>query len=130
MAVPLTRCRDVFSPVVVRGLDADQLGQAVEIGDVPGSHGGAGHQVVQDAADVDHHLAGRRLLVAVAWQLGHQVVHHLGGCAQTQTHDATMNVRPLDVCRGGRGHREFGLADFVLKTVIQTVISCKELGGI
>lgn len=73
------------SPVVMRGLDADQLGQAVEEADVPGRHGAAGHQVVEDAADVDHHIAGRRLLVAVAGQLGHQVVHHLAGCAHTQT---------------------------------------------
>lgn len=77
--------QDVFSPVVVRGLDADQLGQAVEEADVPGCDGAAGHQVVEDATDVDHDVAGRRLLVAVAGQLGHQVVHHLGGCAHTDT---------------------------------------------
>lgn len=71
--------QDVGSPVVMRGLDADQLGQAVEEADVPGGDGAAGHQVVEGAADVDHHLAGRRLLVAIVGQLGHQVVHHLGG---------------------------------------------------
>lgn len=82
--------QDAGSPVVMRGLDSGQFGQAVEEADVPGCGEAAGHQVVEGAADVDHHIAGRCLLVAVAGQLGHQVVHHLGGCAHTHTHGHMM----------------------------------------
>lgn len=66
----------------MRAFDADQFGQAVKEGDVPGGHGAAGHQVIENAADVDHHLAGGILLVAITGQLGHQVVDHLCGYTQ------------------------------------------------
>ena len=59
--------------------DAHQLGEPIEEADVSGGQGTAGHQVVEDPTDVDHHLAGGLLLGPVAGQLGHQVVHHLGG---------------------------------------------------
>lgn len=64
------------------GFDADQFGQAVKEGDVPGSHGAAGHQVIENTADVDHHLTRGILLVAITGQLGHQVVYHLCGCTE------------------------------------------------
>lgn len=61
-------------------LDADQLGQAVEKGNVPGCQGAAGDQVVEGPAYVDHHLAARRFLVAIFGQLRHQNLHHVRGC--------------------------------------------------
>lgn len=62
--------------------DANQFRQTIKEGDVSGRQVAAGHQVVEDAADVDHHLAGGLLLVSVSRELGHQDVHHFCGCTK------------------------------------------------
>ena len=59
--------------------DAYQLGQAVEVGDVPGGDLAAGHQVVECPTDVDHHVTGWLCLLPVTGKLAHQVVDHLCG---------------------------------------------------
>lgn len=68
----------------MRFFDADQFGQAVKEADVSGGQVTAGHQVVKNAADVDHHFAGRLLLVPVSRKLAHQGVHHFGGCGRRE----------------------------------------------
>lgn len=72
------------SPVVMRLFDANQFRQAVKEGDVSGGQVTAGHQVVENAADVDDHIVGGLLLVSVGRKLGHQGVHHFCGCIKQE----------------------------------------------
>lgn len=62
-----------YGPGVVIFLDANQLLDAVVEADVPGSHLAVDDQVVENAAEVDHHLSEGLLLVAVFW---HFFYHH------------------------------------------------------
>ena len=68
----------------MRGLDGQQFGDAVEEGEVAGGQRAAGHQLVERATEVHHHLAAGVLLVAVGRQLGHQNVHRALGWGGTK----------------------------------------------
>lgn len=63
----------------MRRLDAHQLDQTIEEGDVSCSHHAAGHQVVEGSTDVHHHITGRLLLAAIGGQFGKQGIYHLCG---------------------------------------------------
>ena len=68
----------------MRVFDSNQFRQALEEGDVSGGQVTAGHQVVEDATDVDDHFAGGLLLFPVSRKLGHQDVHHFCGCTKQE----------------------------------------------
>ncbi len=52
----------------MRRLDAHQLGQTTEVGDVSCSYHAAGHQVVEGSTDIHHHVTGRFLLATIGGQ--------------------------------------------------------------
>lgn len=66
------------------GFDGNQFLQAIKESDVSGSYGAAGHQVIKNTTDVDHHIAGGFFLTSVDRELGHQKVHHLGSWISQQ----------------------------------------------
>lgn len=93
----------------MRFFDAHQFRQAVKEGDVSGGQVTAGHQVVENAADVDHHFAGRLLLVPVGRELGHQAVHRFCGCT-TQEYSGWNQTPPNEnarCCSSPHSHMSF-----------------------
>lgn len=59
--------------------DEDQLSEAIEVEQVPGSNGAGYHQVVEHSYDVDQHLSWGTLLTHTTRKLLNQVAHYLCG---------------------------------------------------
>lgn len=77
-------------------LDAHQFWNTIEVGNVSGSQGAAGDQVIEGPADVDYHLTGRGVLKTVTGQPGHQNVHHALGCQGEGTAGNDSNAPLLE----------------------------------